>query len=265
MQPCWCNHLDATILMLPSQKSHKLFPPSGLLPLILLPWHHLCRLSLLPSLLTLLLTMPSRCWQRYISWQVNQPWIHSWRLRHGNVGSIPGNIVGFMVTCANMLPTFPIKCYMLFQCRYCHCCHRCHRHHSCHCRHILFQCYFSSIHSPFLHCTHYHRQWKKHVWCNNPQAVGQKIFNNQLIWWFWQSDHCHCHLSSLLQHYTFYGRVLFYAFMAFSFWIYSRIYKPFSLDWQCLIQSICPGWCTKQLFSGLHWILDLLPSIARAF
>ena len=186
-------------------------------------------------------------------------------LQHGDVGSIPGNIVGFMVTCANMLPTCPIKCYMLFQCRYCHRCYRCHRHHSCHCRHILFQCYFSSIHSPFLHCTHYHRQWKKHVWCNNPQAVGQKIFNNQLIWWFWQSDPCHCHLSSLLQHYTFYGRVLFYAFMAFSFWIYSRIYKPFSLDWQCLIQSICPGWCTKQLFSGLHWILDLLPSIARAF
>ena len=116
MQPCWCNHLDATILML---KSHRSFPPSGLLPLILLPWHHLCRLSLLPSLLTLLLPMPSRCWQWYISQQVNQPWIHSWRLRHGNVGSIPGNIVGFTVTCANMLPTFPIKCYMLFQCRYC--------------------------------------------------------------------------------------------------------------------------------------------------
>ncbi len=31
----------------------------------------------------------------------------------------------------------------------------------CHCCHNFILCYFSSIHSPFLHCTHYYcRQWK---------------------------------------------------------------------------------------------------------
>ena len=43
-----------------------------------------------------------------------------------------------------------------------------------------------------------------------------------------------------------------YAFIAFSSIIFATIHKPFSLDWQYLIQSICPGWCVTQLFSGLH-------------
>ena len=78
-------------------------------------------------------------------------------------------------------------CFRYF-CRCCHC------SHSCHGCHVFFPCYFSSIHSPFF-IAHIITVNKK-VSCKNPRAVGQKIFNNQLMWWFWNNDPCHSHLSS---------------------------------------------------------------------
>ena len=57
-----------------------------------------------------------------------------------------------------------------------------------------------------------------------------------------------------------------YAFMAFSFRMYAKIHKPFSLDWQCLIQSFCPGECVwHSCFQVYINLLDLWPSIVMAF
>ncbi len=146
-------------------------------------------------------------------------------------------------------------CWCLFCCRFVngivaiaaiscrHCC-------SCHCFYVFFGCYFSSIHTPFCIARIITDKIKK-VSCNNPRAVGQKIFNNQLICWFWKKTLVTliCPLCCGIM--LFMVGPFLYAFIGFSSRIYATIHKPFSLDCQCLIQSICPGWCVTQLFSGL--------------
>ena len=47
--------------------------------------------------------------RRHVSRHMTQPWIQSQCQQHGDVGSIPANIVGIIMTREDMLPTFPTK------------------------------------------------------------------------------------------------------------------------------------------------------------
>ncbi len=158
-----------------------------------------------------------------------------------------------LIPLLQFLPSLLLMTLLLSLCQHqcCHCCHHWHCCHRCHCCHVFFQCYFSLIHSPFLHHTHYHRQWKNkfHKTIHEQDA---KIFLT--INWYGDSEKNNpftlmCPLAALC--FLRPGTSL-HAIVAFSFRIYATIHKSFCLDRQCLIQSICPGWCVTQLFSGLH-------------